>query len=41
VALIEDYGSGRILRSIRIAHIALRASGSPLIGPVITRKMEE
>jgi hypothetical protein len=41
VATIEEYGSGRILRSIRLAHLAFRATGYPLIGPVITRKMEE
>jgi hypothetical protein len=41
MATVEDYGSGRILRSIRFAHLGLRAAGSPLIGPVITRIMEE
>jgi hypothetical protein len=41
MATVEDYGSGRILRSIRFAHIGLMAVRSPFIGPVIARKLEE
>jgi hypothetical protein len=41
MATIEEYGSGRILQSIRLADLCLRATGFPLLGPVITRKMEE
>jgi hypothetical protein len=41
MATVEDYGSGRILRSIRFAHLALRFTGVPLLGPVVARKLEE
>ena len=41
MATIEEYGSGRILRSIRLAHLSLRFAGLPLIGPVITKKLEQ
>jgi hypothetical protein len=41
VGTIEEYGSGQILRSIWLAHLAIRAAGSPLIGSIITGKMEE
>jgi hypothetical protein len=37
---VEEYGSGRILRSIRLAHFALRFTGFPLLGPVIIKKLE-
>ena len=40
MATIEEYGSGRILRSIRLAHLALRFTGLPLAGPVLTKKLE-
>ena len=40
MATVEEYGSGRILRSIRLAHLCMRAAGFPLIGPVVARKME-
>ena len=40
MATVEDYRSGRILRSIRFAHLCLRATRFPLIGPIITRKMK-
>ncbi len=41
MATVEDYGSGRILRSIRFAHLSLMAASLPLIGPMIARKLEE
>jgi hypothetical protein len=41
MATVEDYGSGRILRSIRLAHLGLTAARSPLIGPMIARILEE
>jgi hypothetical protein len=40
MATAEDYGSGRILRLIRRAHLTLRFTGVPLIGPNITRNLE-
>ena len=40
MATIEEYGSGRILRSIRLAHLALRCTVLPLAGPVIRKKLE-
>jgi hypothetical protein len=40
MATVEEYGSGRILRSIRLAHLCMRAAGFPLIGPVAARNME-
>ncbi|MFA4875913.1 MAG: hypothetical protein WC586_00740 [Methanoregula sp.] len=41
MATIEDYGSGRILRSIRLAHLALRFTALPLAGKYIRRNLEE
>jgi hypothetical protein len=40
MATVEEYGSGRVLRHIRLAHIALGCAGIPLAGPVIARNLE-
>jgi hypothetical protein len=40
MATVEEYGSGRVLRDIRLAHIALGCAGLPLAGPVIARNLE-
>ena len=40
MATIDDYASGRIVRSIRYAHAALGFLGLPLVGPVVKRKLE-
>jgi hypothetical protein len=40
MATVEEYASGKILRSIRFAHLALLFSGVPLVGPVINKNLE-
>jgi hypothetical protein len=40
MATVEDYGSGRILRSIRQAHRACRLTGIPFLGPAIQKQLE-
>lgn len=40
MATIEGYGSGRVLRDIRLAHVALGCAGIPLAGPAIVRNLE-
>ena len=41
MATVEEYGSGKILHSIRLAHIALRVTGVLLFGPIVAAKMEQ
>jgi len=38
---LKIYRSGWILKLIRLAHLGLTGAGSPLIGPMIARKLEE
>ena len=38
---IEGYGSGRVLRDIRYAHIGLGCTRIPLAGPALARKLEQ
>lgn len=40
MATIEEYGSGRILRSIRLSHLALGITGVPFAGPAVAKNLE-
>jgi hypothetical protein len=38
---VKEYGSGRILKDIRLAHFALGIAGIPIVGPVFARRLEQ
>ena len=41
MATIEEYGSGRILKLIQRAHLALACTGVPLAGPALQKNLEK
>jgi hypothetical protein len=41
MATVEDYGSGRILRLIRIAHLLLKVKSVPAVGGLVLKFLEQ
>jgi len=41
MATVEDYWTGRIVRLIRLAHLALHMEGIPILGSVVGKKIEQ